>query len=460
MLDVIERAKRAQAKFEKNPSQKKYDNAAYAVAWAVMEPERNKKLSTMAVRTTGLGNIKDKINKNHRKTLGLLRDIKNVKTCGVVSHDKETGITEIARPVGVVGAVVPSTNPVATPVNNVINAIKCGNAIILAPSPKGEKVCKLLIKYIHDEFKKIGEDKNLVQMIPSPPSKKKVTTLMENVDMVVVTGSQNNVRRAYESGTPAIGVGVGNASVIVDETANLKDAAEKITLSKCFDNSTSCSSENAIIVVQKIKDEFLAEIKKQGGILLNEDNAKKLRQSLFQNKVLNRNIIAQDIDKVISESKLNLKDAQGVRFLMIEGRGIGKQFPESGEKLSLVSTLYVAKNFDDAKKIAAQLLNYMGNGHSIGIHTTKKDRPTELGTELHACRVIVNQPHCFATGGAFNNGMPFSLSMGCGTWGKNSIHENLSHKHFLNFTRVVREIPEKKPSVSSVFKQYWEVAGK
>jgi len=237
---LIERARVAQARFATNADQARYDQAALAAAWAIMEPERNKQLSTQAVEVTGLGNVADKMTKNHRKTLGLLRDIASAKTAGVVSHDESTGITELARPLGVVGAVVPSTNPAATPANNIINALKCGNAIILSPSPKGVSVCQSLLSFIYAEFDKLGIDHDLVQMLPLPSSKIKTQHLMENVDLIIVTGSQDNVRRAYESGTPAIGVGAGNATVIVDETANLSEAARKISMSKTFDNATSC----------------------------------------------------------------------------------------------------------------------------------------------------------------------------------------------------------------------------
>ncbi len=247
--ELVARARAAQARFEKGATQERYDMAALAAAWALMQPGRNAELAAMAVETTGLGNVRDKITKNHRKTLGLLRDIRDARTHGIISDDPATGITKIARPIGVIGAVVPSTNPVATPANNVINALKCGNAIILSPSPKGAEVCERLLGYIHAEFDKAGLEHDLVQMIPAPVSKVKAQRLMETADLLVVTGSQDNVRRAYSSGTPAIGVGAGNVTVIVDETANLADAASKIAASKCFDNATSCSSENALVVV-------------------------------------------------------------------------------------------------------------------------------------------------------------------------------------------------------------------
>ena len=457
---LIERARIAQREFEHGADQARYDRAALAAAWALMEPTRNVELATLAVETTGLGNIKDKITKNHRKTLGVLRDIKHSKTTGIISDDPATGITEIARPIGVIGAVVPSTNPVATPTNNVVNALKCGNAIILSPSPKGVTACEKLLGYIHAEFDKIGLSHDLVQMIPAPVSKAKAQRLMERTDLLVVTGSQNNVHRAYSSGTPAIGVGAGNVTSIVDETADLKSAAEKITASKTFDNATSCSSENSVIVVDSIFEDFMAELHNAGGRLLDKENTQKLKTALFQDGGLNRHIIAQDVDKVIDTVGINVADADTAKFLVIEGAGIGPSYPESGEKLSLVATLYRAFDFDNAKQIASDILAHQGAGHSVGIHTDQSDRAIELGTELPTCRVIVNQAHCFATGGSFDNGMPFSLSMGCGSWGGNSIDENFNHKHLMNVTKIVRTIPTNEPSLDDVFGDYWQLAGK
>ena len=258
-VDILfSQARAAQAGYAENGSQARYDSAAQAAAWAIMEPGRNKLLAELAVKSTGLGNVTDKIIKNHRKTLGLMRDIATAQTFGILLDDQTTGIIEIARPLGVIGAVVPSTNPAATPANNVINALKCGNAIILSPSPKGVACCMLLLDFIHAEFDKIGEDKRLVQMLPAPGTKADTQRLLELADLAVVTGSQDNVRRAYSSGTPAVGVGAGNVTVIIDETSDLAAAAKKIEASKTFDNATSCSSENALVVVDAIYDAFVA----------------------------------------------------------------------------------------------------------------------------------------------------------------------------------------------------------
>lgn len=456
---IVAKARKAQAAFESGANQERYDRAALAVGWAIMQPDRNLEMATLAVESTGLGNITDKVTKNHRKTLGLLRDVATVKTHGIISDDAKTGITKVARPIGVIGSVVPSTNPIATPANNIINAVKCGNAIVLSPSPKGVAGCERLIGYIHAEFDKIGVDRDLVQMIPAPGTKDKTQRMLETTDLVVVTGSQNNVRRAYTSGTPAIGVGAGNVTVIIDETADLAAAATKIAASKTFDNATSCSSENSLIVVDAIYDAFIAELAKIGGATLGREMEAHIIERLWQKGHLSKSAIAQDADILIDALDLRDKVPATTKFICIETKGIGADHPLSGEKLSRVLGIYRAADYEDATQIAATMLNHYGAGHSVGIHTRKPERAIEMGHSLPTCRVIVNQAHCFATGGSFNNGLPFSLSMGCGSWGGNSIDENLHWKHFLNITKIVREIPVNEPSVESVFSDYWGIAG-
>lgn len=457
---IMDRARAAQAAYEDGATQDRYDRAAQAAAWAIMEPGRNRALAELSVKTTGLGNVPDKITKNHRKTLGLMRDIATAKTHGIVSDDPATGITEIARPIGVIGAVVPSTNPAATPANNIINALKCGNAIVLSPSPKGVPACEMLLGFIHAEFDKIGLDHDLVQMVPPPGSKDKTQRMLEQSDLVVVTGSQDNVRRAYTCGTPAIGVGAGNVTVIVDDTADLDAAAQKIAASKTFDNATSCSSENALVVVDAIYDAFVAALARQGGALIPESGEAQIVERLWPDGKLNRSVIAQDADVMIDALGLAGQVPAGTQFLAVETSGIGPDHPLSGEKLSRVVALYRAADFTDAADIASRILDHQGAGHSIGLHSTDENRALHLGETIPTCRVIVNQAHCFATGGAFNNGMPFSLSMGCGSWGGNSIDDNLNWRHFMQTTKIVREIPPVEPSVEDIFAGYWADVGK
>lgn len=451
---LIERARAAQRQFERY-DQAAVDEVVTAVAWALVEPNRNRELSEMAVKTTGLGNVPDKEIKNSRKTMGLLRDLREARTVGVIAEYPELGLVEIARPVGVVGAVVPSTNPVATPTNKILNALKGGNAIILAPSPKGQEVCTRLLEYIHAELDRVGAPRDLVQQLPAPVDKATTHELMKQADLLVVTGSQNNVRTAYSSGTPAIGVGAGNVPSIIDESADLADAAKKIAASKTFDNATSCSSENSLTVLDSVYDAAIEALAAEGGVLLDADEKRRLQAAMWpQPGKLNRDVIARSAPEIARTVGLNRPGMESARFLMVEEDGIGQDHPFSGEKLSPVLAVYRAANFDAAFETTRRLLEHQGKGHSIGIHTRNDDNVQRLGLEMPVCRVIVNQAHCFATGGSFDNGLPFSLSMGCGTWGKNSISDNLNYRHYLNITRIARTIPPNEPSEAELFGDY------
>ena len=297
VAELIRRARAAQSIFARY-SQAQLDEVATAAGWAIMEPGRNRELAELAVRDTGLGNVADKIIKNHRKTLGLMRDLMHAKTTGVIAEHADTGITEIARPVGVVAAVVPSTNPGATPANNIINALKCGNAVILSPSPKGYTTCAKLVAYIHAELTRVGAPLELVQMLPAPVTKESSTELMQQADLVVVTGSRANVRAGYSSGKPALGVGAGNVAVIVDDSADVNDAAAKIMASKIFDNATSCSSENSVIIHAKVYAAMLAALVREGGALLTAGEKATLQKVMFPGGHLSSAVTAQAVTKI------------------------------------------------------------------------------------------------------------------------------------------------------------------
>ncbi len=450
---LVARARRAQAAIA-NYSQAQLDELVTAAGWAIMEPGRNKMLAEIAVRDTGLGNVADKINKNHRKTLGLLRDLQGAVSTGVLAEYPELGITEIARPVGVVAAVVPSTNPGATPANNIINALKCGNAVILSPSPKGCTTAAKLLEFIHAEFARIAAPADLVQTLPQPVTKELSQELMRQCDLVVVTGSQANVRAGYSSGTPALGVGAGNVAVIVDESADLDDAAGKIMRSKIFDNATSCSSENSVIIHAAVYERMIAALTAVGGVLLTAAEKETLQKTMFPGGKLSPAVTAQSVAKICAVAGLTRPELVNAKCLMVEETGTGKAAPFSGEKLSPVMTLYKARDFDHAFNTLRAIYDYQGDGHSCGIHTKNNEQIQRLGMEMTVCRVIVNQAHAIANGGSFDNGLPFSLTMGCGTWGGNSFSENLNYKHFMNTTRIVRVIPPREPSVDDIFGAY------
>ena len=457
--DLVARARDAQAAYEAMGSQALFDRACQAAAWALMQPERNRALADMAVAETGLGNADDKVRKNHNKTLGLMRDLKGVTSFGHIEDDAASGLSTYLRPKGVVAAIVPSTNPLATPVNNMINALKTGNAIILAPSPKGVKPLQTLLGHILPALREVGVPDNLVQMVPVPPSKPKTERLMQLADMVLVTGSQANVRAGYSSGTPAIGVGAGNVVTIVDETADIDAAAARIAASKTFDNATSCSSENAVVVVDAVRERLLEALAREGGMLLDAAQTAALEAMHWHGGKLTPRLLAKDIDIVLAETGLADTAPDGTRFLIAPQTAIGADHPMSGEKMALFLAFHRAANFDEALDKAVAIQNVMGAGHSLGLHSADDARARRIAMEARTCRVIVNQAHCFANGGFFNNGMPFSLSMGCGSWGGNSIDENLNWRHFVNQVWVVRTIPENKPSLDEIFGDYWDAHG-
>ncbi len=452
---IIHSARAAQCRYEAY-DQAAVDEVVTAVGWAVVQPDNNQALSRLAVADTGLGNIADKFTKNRRKTIGLLRDLQHAKSVGVIAEYADKGLIEIARPVGVVGAIVPSTNPVATPANKVINALKGRNAVILAPSPKGERTCARLIELMQVELERVGAPIDLVQKLPSPVSKAATRHLMQNVDLIVATGSQNNVRSAYASGTPAVGVGAGNVVSIIDETANVEAAAQKIVTSKSFDNATSCSSENNLVVVEQNYDATVSALIRHGAMLLSRQDQSRLQQVLWQQGRLNQGLIARRASEIVRLAGLDANADEHTRIIIVEEKGTGAEHPFSGEKLCPVLTLYRAADFQRAKQTARDILNFQGKGHSLSLHSENTQRAMDLGLTMPVCRVIVNQIHCYATGGSFDNGLPFSLSMGCGTWGKNSISDNMNYRHYLNTTRIAYPIDSDEPGEPDLFGDYWQ----
>jgi sulfoacetaldehyde dehydrogenase len=455
---LMQRARAAQSAFAE-AEQARADEAVRALAWSLYKPEHARELAELAVADTGLGNVPDKIIKKQRKTFGTLRDLLRVKSVGEIERDERRGLVKFAKPVGVVGAVTPSTNPGATPVNKAMMAIKGRNAMIIAPSPLGYRTTALAVKYMREALDQIGLPPDLIQILPAPVTKETTQAVMEAVDLVVVTGSQDNVRRAYRSGTPAIGVGAGNVPVIIDETADLDAAAAKICASKTFDNATSCSTENAVVIVDAVYEQAIAALKRAGGYLVNAQQKQTVQRELWKNGKLNRHLIARDMEVLAKAFDLPTAMASA-KFLLVEESGVGKAFPLSGEKLALVLTVYRAADFDAAAQIVRRILDFQGRGHSMGLHTTRLDRAHALAEQLPVVRVLVNFAHTFGNGGGFDSGLEFTLTMGCGSWQKNSISENLNYRHFLNITHLVVPIAEDKPSEEELFGPHWARYGR
>jgi sulfoacetaldehyde dehydrogenase len=458
---LVARARLAQEAFA-GASQQTVDLAVTAAGWAVMEPGRNRALAEQAVRDTGFGSVDDKIAKNHRKTLGLLRDLQGARSVGLLSEDAAAGVIEIARPVGVVAAITPSTHPVAAPINNIINALKGRNAIVLAPSPKALGVCALLLGYVHDELAKLGLPPDLAQMLPPPASKALTGELMRQADLVVATGSQANVRAAYSSGTPALGVGMGNVAAIVTPSADFRAAAAHIAASKTFDNATSCSSENSLVVIGEAWRPLLAALAAEGGVLATPDERSRLEASMFPSGALSPAVVGQSAPRLAQLAGLDRDGYATCRFIMtrVDASEVGVRHPLSGEKLSPVLSLYPAADFDAAVAQVRAIYDYQGKGHSVGVHGASPEEILRLGEELPVARVIVDQSHSLAVSGSFDNGLPFSMSIGCGTWGGNGFSENLTYRHFLNITRIVRPTPPREPRLEDIFDYYWRRFGR
>jgi sulfoacetaldehyde dehydrogenase len=439
--------------------QARIDEAVTALAWSIYKPENARRLAEIAVEITGIGNVESKITKNQRKTFGTLRDLLRVKSTGIIEELPARGIVKWAKPVGVVAAVTPSTNPSATPVNKAMMALKGGNAVVIAPPPSAWAASEPAVAGMRAELERIGLPADLVQILPAPVTREATSELMAQADLVVCTGSQKNVKQAYSSGKPALGVGLGNAPVIIDETADLDDAARKVMLSKTFDNATSCSSDNAVVLVDAVYDAAIAALTRVGGYMANPAERQRIVERLWVDGQLNRSVIAQGPEALIRVFELG-PGAQGCKFVMAEESGIGKAHPLSGEKLSLVLAVYRARDFADAKSIVKRILDYQGRGHSCGIHTRELARARELAAETDVVRVLVNQAHTFGNGGGFDNGLPFTLTMGCGTWQANSFSDNLNWRCFVNITHLVTTIAEDKPPEEELFGPYWAKYGK
>jgi sulfoacetaldehyde dehydrogenase len=456
---LVERARAAQH-IANGYDQARVDELVAAAGWAILEPARNRELAALAVADTGIGNVEDKVRKNHRKTLGLLRDLQGTRSVGVIAQFPEKGIVEIARPVGVVCAITPSTNPGATPANKIINALKGRNAVIVAPSPKGWSTAAKLLEFIHAQFDRIGAPRDLVQLLGAPISKASTAELMRQCDLVVATGSQANVRAAATCGTPAFGVGAGNVAGIVDETADPALAAERIVRSKTFDNATSCSSENSLVVIDAVRSATLAALQARGAVLLDAAQKAKLQGLMFPDGKLSAAATGQSARAVAERAGLADIAAANASILIVEEDGFGPEHPFSGEKLCPVLALYAARDFAQAIAIVERIYAYQGAGHSVGLHSAIPERALQLGHALPVSRVIVDQAHCIATGGSFDNGLPFSLSMGCGTWGKNNFSDNMNWRHYVNITRISRPIPERVPSEGELFGAYFAKYGR
>ncbi|MFA6504883.1 MAG: aldehyde dehydrogenase family protein [Treponemataceae bacterium] len=447
IMTLMARARDAQSKIE-YWSQEQVDTLTKALVWSIVKPGTIEKVAQLAVDESQLGNYQSKYAKLFKKLRGALRDMQGKKSVGVIEEDTEKGLLKIAKPIGIIGALIPCTNPEATPVFMAISAIKGRNAIIMAPHPRTKKTNTYIVNLLRETLKKYNAPEDLVIGLEEP-SMEDSGELMKQCDLIVATGGAPLVKVAYSSGTPAYGVGAGNAVVVVDETADIKDAARKIKLSKTFDFATSCSSDNSIVVVDSVYDKLMEALKAEGGYIVNEEEKKKLGATLWPDGHLSRLTTAQPASKIAEFAKINLPSDR--EFFMVPETDVGPNALFSGEKMCVVLTVYRVPNFEAAVKKVNAITSYQGMGHSCGLHTTDQKRVLEIGLRTKVSRIMIRQATCYGNTGNWDNGMPFTMTLGCGSWGGNITTENISWKHMINVTWVASPIKENIPEDAVLF---------
>lgn len=451
----IEKARAAQS-LVANYSQEQIDQVCIAIGWEVYNDENIKLLANQAVEETKMGNVQDKILKHKNKVLGVLKDIVGAKSVGLIEIDEEKKIKKYAKPVGVVGALTPVTNPTATPASNAVTILKGRNAVIFAPHPRAKIASKMAVDFMRAGLEKVGAPLDLIQIIEEP-SIELTNELMKQVDVVLATGGGAMVKAAYSSGTPAYGVGPGNSVQIVAEDADYIDAAKKIFSSKSFDNATSCSSENSIIIHESLYEKLVSELVSLGSYLVKGNERDQLGQYMWPLNMkgyrsINPKIVAQSAKKIALDAGLNIPE--NTKVLLVEGSENIEEDFFSQEKLSPVLTIFKYTNFKEGYQILERLTDNYGTGHSCGIHTFNQEYISYLGMNMKSSRIMVNQPQAAANGGAFFNGMPSTVSLGCGTWGGNITTENINYKHFLNVTWLSEYLEPSRPTDDEIFGQY------
>ena len=442
---LINRSREAQKQIE-NYTQEQVDELIRAMVWSVAKPGMAEEIAQFTVDETQLGNYDGKFLKIQRKTRATLMDIIDDKSVGILEEDPERAIVKIAKPMGVIGALSPSTNPEATPVIKSIHAIKGRNSIIVAPHPRAKLTNKKICDLMREAIVKCGAPADLVQAIEIP-SLELTNELMIQCDRVLATGGGAMVNAAYSSGTPALGVGVGNAVITVDETADLDDASEKIRISKTLDLAASCSSDNSVILVDSIYDEMISKLKEKGGFLVNEDQKQKLKETLWDEEGhLNTAIVAQPAEKIADMADIDIPEGTG--FYIVPETGWGEDFPFSGEKLSVIMALYRADNIEHAIELTNNIQAYQGQGHSCGIYSNSDENIMKLANSTKTSRVMVNQPQAASNSGNLWNGMRQTFSLGCGSWGGNGTNNNISWRDLINETWVSKPLSQTKELIS------------
>ena len=435
LMEKLRLVREAQRKFS-SFSQEKVDDIFRAAAIAANNARI--KLAKAAVEETGMGIVEDKVIKNHFASEYIYNQYKDMHTCGILEHDASFGITKVAEPIGVVAAIVPTTNPTSTAIFKALISLKTRNGIIFSPHPRAKNATIQAAKIVLEAAVKAGAPENIIGWIDEP-SVELSQLVMKEADIILATGGPAMVKAAYSSGKPALGVGAGNTPAIIDETAHIKMAVNSILLSKTFDNGVICASEQSIIVMESIYDKVKAELKERGAYILKGEEVEKVRNIILNDKGgLNSNIVGQSAYKIAEIA--GVKVPEEAKVLVGEVESVEMEEPFSHEKLSPILAMYKVQNFEEALIKGARLIELGGFGHTSVLYTDQlrsQDRIEKFGIAMKTARTIVNMPASQgAIGDIYNFKLAPSLTLGCGSWGGNSVSENVGPKHLLNIKHV------------------------
>lgn len=436
IAEMIGKSRVAQRQFEQF-SQEQTDEIVRAIAKTVYD--NADPLAKMAVEETRMGVYADKIKKNQGKAKIIWNSLKGVKSKGILSRDEATGIVKIARPVGVVGAVTPCTNPIVTPMCNAMFALKGGNSIIIGPHPRSKKCSTETVRLINEAIAKLGAPENLIQIIEEPTVELSAE-LMKESDVVVATGGMPMVKSAYSSGKPAYGVGVGNVQCIIDRGVDYEDAVKKVIAGREFDNGIICSGEQTTIVPAEDYDRIIDIFKANGAFYIDKpEDVACLTENLFPNGVMNKKLVGVSAIKVAEECGFDVP--ADTRIIIVKAPFAGKGCYLSKEKMCPVNSVYAYGDFKEAVAIAQSNLDVDGRGHSVSLHSNNKANIEYAGETLTVSRVLINQICSTMNGGAFTNSLAPTTTLGCASWGNNSISENFTYKFLLNVISIAYPKP-------------------
>lgn len=451
--EAFERAEKA-LKIIENYDQERLDRLCQAVAWSVANKRTFTRLTEMGIEESGLGDRESRLNKRF-KIRGILRDALRQKSVGLIEEIPEKGLKKYAKPVGIIASIIPTTNPDLTPAGSAIYGIKARDVIIFSPHPRSKKTSFETVRIMREALEREGAPADILQCLQNvniPMTK----ALMARADLVLATGGKDMVKSAYSSGTPAYGVGAGNSTMIIDETADIKQAALNSMISKTSDFGSGCSADGNLIINEKIYDEMVEELINVGGYLANEEEKEMLKNVMWDDHGKRTpNTVAIAPQKLAEIAGFTIPEDR--KFIMVKGDKIGKEYPFSGEKLTTLMALYKYEGeFENALDMMRAIYEVGGKGHSCGIYSYNEEHIHRLALAAPVSRIMVRQPQSKANAGAFDNGMPMTSSLGCGTWGGNIVSENVHLKHYMNYTWVSERIPEDRPSDEELFGEFYD----